>query len=255
MTGIYAIRNKTNGKVYVGQSVNILQRWRSHRARSKQPNHIDKDLPVYRALTKYGIDNFEFIILEECDKEQLNEREIYWIKYYDSYNNGYNATLGGGNNKNIGVKLSEKEVEEIQYLLINTNKSQKEIANKYDLAQSNISQINTGEIWYNEDLDYPLRKYPGGLSTPQKQSYCIDCGVIITKGAVRCIKCHTKNVRKAEWPTREELKHLIRTTPFTRIGEKFGVSDNAVRNWCKNYNLPRRAKDIKVLSDEEWVEI
>ena len=52
--------------------------------------------------------------------------------------------------------------------------------------------------------------------------------------------------------TREELKNLIRTTPFTTIGIKYGVSDNAVRKWCDKYNLPRTLSDIKQISDEDW---
>lgn len=55
--------------------------------------------------------------------------------------------------------------------------------------------------------------------------------------------------------TREELKNLIRTTPFTRIGEQYNVSDNAVRKWCDKYNLPRKVSEIKQYSDEEWEKI
>ena len=55
--------------------------------------------------------------------------------------------------------------------------------------------------------------------------------------------------------TREELKNLIRTMPFTKIGEKFNVSDNAIRKWCDKYNLPRKSSDIKKYSDEEWLKV
>lgn len=50
---------------------------------------------IYRAIRKYGLENFTFEVLEECPSELLNEREIYWINYFDSYYNGYNCTLGG----------------------------------------------------------------------------------------------------------------------------------------------------------------
>ena len=52
--------------------------------------------------------------------------------------------------------------------------------------------------------------------------------------------------------SREELKKLIRTTPFTTIGKQYGVTDNTVRKWCDKYNLPRKVKEIKSYSDEEW---
>lgn len=58
--------------------------------------------------------------------------------------------------------------------------------------------------------------------------------------------------RRVERPNREEFKQLIRTTPFTTIGKQFGVSDNAIRKWCDNYNLPRRVSEIKKYSEEEW---
>ena len=52
--------------------------------------------------------------------------------------------------------------------------------------------------------------------------------------------------------TREELKTLIRTMPFTKIGQKFGVSDNSIRKWCKRYGLPHKSSIIHSFSDEEW---
>ena len=52
--------------------------------------------------------------------------------------------------------------------------------------------------------------------------------------------------------TREELKRLIRTVPFTQIGIMFGVSDNAIRKWCDKYNLPKKSTEIKEYSEDEW---
>ena len=69
-----------------------------------------------------------------------------------------------------------------------------------------------------------------------------------------CIDCYKQSISK-EKPSREELKILIRTLPFTQIGEKYNVSDNAIRKWCDNYNLPRRVSDIKKYSEEEWKNI
>lgn len=85
-----------------------------------------------------------------------------------------------------------------------------------------------------------------------KKYYCQDCGKEITKGALYCMECRGKHSRVSERPDRNELKHLIRTLPFTKIGEIFNVSDNAIRKWCDAYNLPRKKQDIKAYSDEEW---
>ena len=88
-------------------------------------------------------------------------------------------------------------------------------------------------------------------------NYCIDCNKIIGRKALRCIECERKHRTSTEVKgvTREELKSLIRTTPFTKIGDKFGVSDNAVRKWCDKYHLPRRVSEIKSFTDEEWSKI
>lgn len=55
-----------------------------------------------------------------------------------------------------------------------------------------------------------------------------------------------------ERPEREVLKEMIRNKPFTQIGNEYGVSDNAIRKWCLQYNLPSKKKDINLLSEEEW---
>lgn len=86
---------------------------------------------------------------------------------------------------------------------------------------------------------------------------CIDCGKMISKKAIRCIDCEYKHKisNQIKKITREELKNLIRTTSFTEIGNKYGVSDNAIRKWCDKYDLPRKTSEIKVLTDEEWLKI
>ena len=70
-----------------------------------------------------------------------------------------------------------------------------------------------------------------------------------------CQDCSHKQQRRTVWPSREELKQLIRTNSFTTIAKQYKVSDNAVRKWCDNYNLPRHKKEIKSYSDEEWKKI
>lgn len=89
---IYKITNKINSKCYIGKTARTInERWKEHQRNvTKYPN-----LPLYRAFIKYGLINFEISKVEQCDNSILDEREIYWIKTYDSYHNGYNCTLGG----------------------------------------------------------------------------------------------------------------------------------------------------------------
>ena len=93
--GIYKVTNKDNGKVYIGPSVEIGKRWRQHMT-------AKDDIYFHKAIQKYGVENFEWEVIEQCKKKDLDEREIYWIEYYDSFNKGYNCTKGGEGNSGEG---------------------------------------------------------------------------------------------------------------------------------------------------------
>lgn len=93
--GIYYIKNKINNKYYVGQAKNIKRRWNREKQELRRDDNA-WNIHLQRAWRKYGEDNFEFFIIETCMPEQLDEREQFWVSFYDSYNNGYNQSLGGG---------------------------------------------------------------------------------------------------------------------------------------------------------------
>ena len=80
MVGIYAIKNKVSGKIYIGQSTNIENRWYKHKTSLRHNYHGNYHLQC--SWNKYGEDSFEFSVLEECEKDKLDEREIYWINYF-----------------------------------------------------------------------------------------------------------------------------------------------------------------------------
>lgn len=91
----------------------------------------------------------------------------------------------------------------------------------------------------------------------KEKNICVDCGKIISKGSVRCIPCAAKHRGNPDVPylSKQELKNLIRSTSFVKIGEKYNVSDNAVRKWCDKYNLPRKKSDINKYTDKEWEDL
>lgn len=94
MSYIYKITNLVNGKEYIGQtSLSIQERFKQHihDANKGYYNHR----PLYNAFNKYGIENFIVEELEECNTEEVNQKEIEYINKFDTYSNGYNATLGG----------------------------------------------------------------------------------------------------------------------------------------------------------------
>lgn len=82
--------------------------------------------------------------------------------------------------------------------------------------------------------------------------YCKNCGALVTSGNVYCVECAATMRRIVERPGRDILKSLVRTMPFIQIAKLYGVSDNAVRKWCKHYNLPHKSTIIKNLSDTVW---
>lgn len=96
---IYKVTNRINKKIYIGQTT-----------KSINSDYIGSGPIIIKAIKKYGKENFAKDILEECDsKDILNEREIYWINFYDSTNRkiGYNVS-NGGNGGNLGVLVNQK---------------------------------------------------------------------------------------------------------------------------------------------------
>lgn len=96
ISGIYGLRSKTTGKWYIGQSLDIKARWNKY----KNLNCKNQG-KLLRALSKYGYDDFEKVILESNLTEQLelDEKEAHWIQYYDAIANGYNIRAGGSHGK------------------------------------------------------------------------------------------------------------------------------------------------------------
>ena len=91
---IYKITNTINGKSYIGQTIqNVKERFYQHCA--TKCSKVVSNMAIHRAIKKYGKSNFTVEVIEEIDSANLNDRERYWIKYYNSYNNGYNSTKGG----------------------------------------------------------------------------------------------------------------------------------------------------------------
>ena len=150
---------------------------------------------------------------------------------------------------NYEFKLTKEDLEQIYDLLINSQMYQKDIAKKFNVGEDVISTINNGKSRRQISYTYPLR------NNILPKNKCIDCGKEIDRNATRCVKCDRFLHRKANRPTREELKFLIKNISFTQIGKQFGVSDNSIRKWCVDYNLPSSKREINTFSDEEWLKI
>lgn len=102
--GIYCIENIINGKKYIGQSINIFSRWKQRINKAKSGTNT----ALYNAIRKYGKDNFKFYILKKCNKNELSDLEIMYVKKYNTKApRGYNMTDGGEGT--VGVRMYGKE--------------------------------------------------------------------------------------------------------------------------------------------------
>lgn len=247
MIGIYKITNQINNKIYIGQSINIESRWQKHKYRYNNQNYTGYDYYIYRAMRKYGIDNFNFEVIEECKISELDERERFWIKHYDSYKNGYNETEGG-NNARHPIKISPQMLVEIDSLLQESILSIGEIADKFHVSYEMIQGINTGRHWYRENIQYPIGQYKIGVkknNTDQlHKAYCCDCGKEISQNALRCWDCYVESCSQYR-PTQNELLQLLSENSMEAVGRIFKVSGKAIRKWCDQYGIPHLKKDVK----------
>lgn len=152
--GIYMITNKINGKRYIGKSVRIERRFIEHRS-------AKTNMAISKAIREYGPDGFTYEILELCSEDMLDERESYWIDYYNTYSgNGYNAAPGGEGAPHK-VKLSDNDVLDIANMLANEDTPLYDIAKKYGVSKKTISDINLGHSRVNitgQTYEFPIRK-------------------------------------------------------------------------------------------------
>ena len=161
---IYIIRNTINDKVYIGQSTNTYTRWKGHKTAAKTGHYKGSNI-LYRAMKKLGIENFYYEILEH-QIPNYNEREKYWIEFYNSQApNGYNLTEGGMQYPNYrGIDNPRAAIHDVSFLnevieeLKKPNLRLTEIAEKYCLPVNTVHGINSGETYHNDELEYPIRK-------------------------------------------------------------------------------------------------
>ena len=155
MLGIYKITNLINGKSYIGKSSNIIGRWEYHKTRYNNVKEWNKSL--YSAFRKYGLDNFSFEILEEMDEQYYkkfgNNREEYWILYYDTYTQGYNETTGGDGGYSERAlsqprNLTEDEVRHIRQLYDDCELC---LSDAYELYKDKMSHRGFQAVWSGQN--------------------------------------------------------------------------------------------------------
>ncbi len=155
MAYIYKITNLINGKVYIGKTTrNIESRFYEHKYTAENIGSHNSAYPLYQAMRKYGIENFDFEILEECDDLIIDDKEKEYIKLYNSYIgfkncNGYNATLGGDG--------AIKHERQLIYELWDEGASIKEISDKIKIDRNAVSKIIKGR-YQNVEIEIEKRR-------------------------------------------------------------------------------------------------
>lgn len=132
MIGIYKITNTLTNKIYIGQSIDIEKRWEAHKLTINNSNIEAYERELYKDMRIFGLNNFSFEIIEECSFEELNEKEKYWIQYFNSYEEGYNNTRGGSGT----LKYDYDKVKELWQQGLTTKEISMQMNINY--AQTNI---------------------------------------------------------------------------------------------------------------------
>lgn len=170
---IYKITTKHNGLIYIGQTIqSVKKRWRGHLSHLGKGQH--HNYLLQRVYDKYGADDFVFEVIERCRLTEIDERERFWISFYDTINRekGYNFESGGNElkkhcpetiermrsaSRGHNNKLTLEQVTEIKKRII-AGVSFKELAEKFNVSDSCIYRIKNLQNWeyispeLNEDL-------------------------------------------------------------------------------------------------------
>lgn len=136
---IYKVTNKINGKIYIGQTIqSVKDRWHRHCGKSGI-SKAELNTHFKRAILKYGKENFTIETIEVCDSTKLNDREKFYISYYNSYINGYNSTIGGQGGTKPFKTSEESETQIIS--LYNYGFSLREIGREFNLDKTTVKGI------------------------------------------------------------------------------------------------------------------
>lgn len=243
-SGVYKI-TFPNKKIYIGISNNIYRRMLQHNT------DFRNDLPIERAIQKYGkiteFDILEFINPE--DRELMRERQIYWIKKYNSNKKefGYNVSEGGDGadigSKNHEAKLTEQQFQQVYKDLLDDKLTIQEIANKYQMNITSISRLNNGIHYFHSEIEYPIRK---------------------NKPGVAGIKSGNSKFTQQDLDNIYYLLQFRQDIPMKKIAEQYNVYASTIQNinngktyYNKNFSYPLRQPKTgkKKLSQQQVLNI
>lgn len=254
---IYKITNKVNGKSYIGQTRYTIEfRWKQHQ-------HKNDNTYFHNAIHKYGIENFSIEILEKCNIEDLNSREIFYIAKYDTFKNGYNLTIGGDGNRKLLLDDSYSEIKELYLSGFSSNK----IATLYKVDKASIVKIlksldvkirsNKLNINHQEFLEL-VQDYQSGYSLRElsKRYDCSPTGLkeyLIRKGVN--LRDRYNILEDDESQEKMINDYLDRRLKLSEIQSKYHCSYNTFTKILSLHGIDKKGKGTHFkLKDAECLE-
>lgn len=237
MIGIYKITKKENGKSYIGQSNDCERRIKEH----CYPSRYLDGLAIDIAIHKYGKEAFDYEIIEECSLEELNERETYWIKYYNTYENGYNSNLGGEQqsigSQNGRAKLVEDDVINIRIAYSN-HERQKEV---YENYKDKITYSSFQAVWQGKSWPHIMPE----VFTEENKNYYIYQNSLGSNGS-NAVLTDEEIIRARERYVNESAKDI-----YEDYKDKMKYQTFQAMLWGRTYkNLPIYKK-----KEKKWINI
>ena len=224
---IYAYKKiKEDVIVYVGQTTNLHYRQLQHEKYDPyNPNNREYHLPLSRGIRKYGLDAYQCVVLEEVENQELlDNREKYWISFYNTYEDPskYNLTPGGSPKDYKFTYFSDKLIDYAVDLIKNSNYSFQEIAEETGISIVMLSEINHGKRRKRDFEQYPLRE--------------------LTKG---------KKITSSQL---QEIKDLLEnsTLPMTEIAIQYRVSAETIRNINKGKRQHNESWSYPLRKENKW---
>lgn len=193
----------------------------------KRCKELDVDYSHFGNLRNRIVRTEENVFCKDSTASQQTLREWYLKNNY----NEYRCSICG---------ISEWQDKSLSLHLDHIN------GNNHDNRLENLR-------WVCPNCDSQLDTYCGKNQLKKSKNKCEKCGKeLFDSRAKMCRECYNISLRRVERPSREELKKMIRKESFVHIGSRYNVTDNAIKKWCKSYNLPYKKQDIKTFSEEQW---
>lgn len=259
LCGIYQIINNINQKCYIGQSTDIIARWRNHLWNVKNGTKTHAEL--YQAMSDYGSENFELIVLEECNEEELNDKKWEYIRKYKSNEIEY------GYNIFHSPSASQKcpNLSQIITLLRNSGLFMTEIASLCNVNNNTVRTINEGQSYVQEELEYPIRSHSEEdvlfrmrykqcrPSLDFRQNHTAQESYEEYKNI-----CRQKNAEGEKIPIIFDedididfIDELL-SNPLPDVAEKYGYKDvTRIQKHLKTIGLPHKIADLKIYYEQQ----